>query len=256
MLEFAAAAPDGRGELVLREHRAALELVRLSLRDRGSPYADVLDAVCLTLGEPSAADRARRRSARRHRPAAGARRARAVRAARGDADTGGAAMSAGEILLWIILPVRRDHGVRRRALVALPARPVRVDEPLDPAARPPSARLGQPGLFHYGALAAVGGHVIGLCIPASFTEALGISENIYRWFAAIAGGRRGAPSRWSGFVGLRLPAGDQRPGAPQHHAHGRRHLLPAHCPDRHGLLDDLRPQPRDRPALQLPRLDR
>ena len=59
MLEFAATAPDGRGELVLREHRAALELVRLSLRDRGSPYADVLNAVCLTLGEPSAADRAR-----------------------------------------------------------------------------------------------------------------------------------------------------------------------------------------------------
>ena len=59
MLEFAASAPDGRGELVLREHRAALELVRLSLRDRGSPYADVLNAVCLTLGEPSAADRAR-----------------------------------------------------------------------------------------------------------------------------------------------------------------------------------------------------
>ncbi len=59
MLEFAAEAPDGRGELVLREHRAALELVRLSLRDRESPYADVVGAVSRTLGEPSAADRAR-----------------------------------------------------------------------------------------------------------------------------------------------------------------------------------------------------
>jgi nitrate reductase molybdenum cofactor assembly chaperone NarJ/NarW len=59
MLEFAAAAPSNRGELVLREHRAALELVHQSLRDRTSRYADVLDAVCLTLGEPSAADRAR-----------------------------------------------------------------------------------------------------------------------------------------------------------------------------------------------------
>lgn len=59
MLEFAAAAPDGRGELVLREHHAALELVRAALHDRGTPYARVLDAVCLTLGEPSAADRAR-----------------------------------------------------------------------------------------------------------------------------------------------------------------------------------------------------
>jgi nitrate reductase molybdenum cofactor assembly chaperone NarJ/NarW len=59
MLEFAAAAPAGRGTIVLREHRAALELVRLSLRERETPYAEVLDAVCLTLGHPSAADRAR-----------------------------------------------------------------------------------------------------------------------------------------------------------------------------------------------------
>jgi nitrate reductase delta subunit len=59
MLEFASLAPAGRGELVLREHRAALELLRLAVRERDSPYAEVLDAVCLTLGEPSAADRAR-----------------------------------------------------------------------------------------------------------------------------------------------------------------------------------------------------
>jgi nitrate reductase molybdenum cofactor assembly chaperone NarJ/NarW len=56
MLEFAAAAPAGRGELVLREHRAALELVRIGLHERDDPYARVLDAVCLTLGEASAAD--------------------------------------------------------------------------------------------------------------------------------------------------------------------------------------------------------
>lgn len=59
MLEFAAAAPDRRGEIVLREHRAALELLREALRERGSPYASVLDAVCQALGEVSAADRAR-----------------------------------------------------------------------------------------------------------------------------------------------------------------------------------------------------
>lgn len=59
MLEFASAAPRGRGEIVLREHQAALELVRASLHDRRTPYAHVLDAVCLTLGAPSAADRAR-----------------------------------------------------------------------------------------------------------------------------------------------------------------------------------------------------
>jgi nitrate reductase molybdenum cofactor assembly chaperone NarJ/NarW len=59
MLEFAAAAPSGRGSIVLREHRAALELVRASLRERQTPYADVLEAVCVTVGEISAADRAR-----------------------------------------------------------------------------------------------------------------------------------------------------------------------------------------------------
>jgi nitrate reductase delta subunit len=58
MLEFAAAAPDGRGEIVLREHRAGLELVRLSLRDLGSPYAELLEAVCHTVGALSPAERA------------------------------------------------------------------------------------------------------------------------------------------------------------------------------------------------------
>jgi nitrate reductase delta subunit len=57
MLEFAAAARPEQGELVLREHRAAIELLRLALREQSSPYADVLEAVCLTLGELSAADR-------------------------------------------------------------------------------------------------------------------------------------------------------------------------------------------------------
>ncbi len=68
MLEFAAAAPPGYGEVVLREHQAALELVRLSLRDHESPYANLLDAVCLMLGAPSAADRARVHKLAAHGP--------------------------------------------------------------------------------------------------------------------------------------------------------------------------------------------
>jgi nitrate reductase delta subunit len=59
MLEFAAAAPARQGEIVLREHRAALELLRSSLHDRGTPYQHVLDAVCLTVGDASPADRTR-----------------------------------------------------------------------------------------------------------------------------------------------------------------------------------------------------
>jgi len=57
MLEFAAVAPPGRGELVLREHRAALELVRLSLSEQHSPYAHVLDATCEQVGGLSAGER-------------------------------------------------------------------------------------------------------------------------------------------------------------------------------------------------------
>jgi nitrate reductase delta subunit len=59
MLEFAATAPGRSGEIVLREHRAGLELLRAALHRRSSPYAEVLDGICATLGEPSAADRAR-----------------------------------------------------------------------------------------------------------------------------------------------------------------------------------------------------
>jgi nitrate reductase molybdenum cofactor assembly chaperone NarJ/NarW len=57
MLEFAGAAAPGQGELVLREHRAPLELIRLSLHDRRSPYALVLDAVCERVGGMSAGER-------------------------------------------------------------------------------------------------------------------------------------------------------------------------------------------------------
>jgi len=46
MLEFAALAPHGVGEQLLAEHRAGLELLRLALRERASPYLDLLDAVC------------------------------------------------------------------------------------------------------------------------------------------------------------------------------------------------------------------
>lgn len=46
--------------------------------------------------------------------------------------------------------------------------------------------IGAP-LFHYGALAAIAGHVIGILIPESFTESLGISETTYKDFSTSAG---------------------------------------------------------------------
>ncbi|GGZ80641.1 nitrate reductase molybdenum cofactor assembly chaperone [Streptomyces bluensis] len=56
-LEFAARCPEP-GRRALQDHRAALELLRLALREHRSPYADVLEAVCRTLPGASPADRA------------------------------------------------------------------------------------------------------------------------------------------------------------------------------------------------------
>jgi nitrate reductase gamma subunit len=56
-------------------------------------------------------------------------------------------------------------------------------------------------VFHYGALAAVAGHIIGLCIPPSVTSAVGINEQAYRWIAGIAGGIAGLATL-VGFLGL------------------------------------------------------
>ncbi|MFE0463421.1 nitrate reductase molybdenum cofactor assembly chaperone [Kitasatospora sp. NPDC058965] len=55
VLEFCAATGD---DALLREHRPALELLRLALTEAGTPYAHVLAAVCATLPGPSPADRA------------------------------------------------------------------------------------------------------------------------------------------------------------------------------------------------------
>ncbi len=42
-------------------------------------------------------------------------------------------------------------------------------------------------LFHFGILGVLGGHVVGLLIPASVTGAIGISEGLYHSIAAVAG---------------------------------------------------------------------
>jgi nitrate reductase delta subunit len=68
MLEFAATAPDGRGLAVLAEHRAALEVLRLALTDDGTPYAGLLDAVLLVLGEPTPMERVRAATIAAHGP--------------------------------------------------------------------------------------------------------------------------------------------------------------------------------------------
>jgi nitrate reductase delta subunit len=58
MLAFAALAPPGHGEALLAEHRPAIELLRLSLHDLGSPYAPVHDAVAAGLPALTVTERA------------------------------------------------------------------------------------------------------------------------------------------------------------------------------------------------------
>jgi nitrate reductase delta subunit len=58
VLEYAATGDLVDGLALLQEHRAGVELLRLALRDAGSPYADVVSAVCALLPGPSPADRA------------------------------------------------------------------------------------------------------------------------------------------------------------------------------------------------------
>jgi nitrate reductase molybdenum cofactor assembly chaperone NarJ/NarW len=57
MLAFAALAPAGHGEALLAEQRPAIELLRLSLHDLGSPYAHVLDAIAAGLPALSVTER-------------------------------------------------------------------------------------------------------------------------------------------------------------------------------------------------------
>ena len=47
-------------------------------------------------------------------------------------------------------------------------------------------RLGSP-LFHFGILGVVAGHIIGLLIPRSWTEAVGIGDELYHYVAVIGG---------------------------------------------------------------------
>jgi nitrate reductase gamma subunit len=109
-------------------------------------------------------------------------------------------MSTGDVLLWIIFPYAAaavfvvGHWWRyRRDQFAWTSRSTQLlDRRVLGWASP---------LFHYGALAAIGGHVIGLCIPESATNAIGIPESFYRWFAGVAGGLA-AIAVVVGFAGL------------------------------------------------------
>jgi nitrate reductase delta subunit len=57
VLEYAAIVDPVDGTALLQEYRGSVELLRLALEERGTPYSGVLKAVCSTLPGPSPADR-------------------------------------------------------------------------------------------------------------------------------------------------------------------------------------------------------
>jgi len=68
VLDFAAVAPAG--EELLRRHRADLELLRRALREVGTPYARLVDAVCAQLPRLGRRDLLRVRAAEQQGPPA------------------------------------------------------------------------------------------------------------------------------------------------------------------------------------------
>ena len=117
-------------------------------------------------------------------------------------------MNAGDVLLWIIIPY-----VAIAVFVVGHVWRYRTDQ-FDWTSRSTQLLdrriLGWASpMFHYGALAAVAGHFIGLAIPPSVTETIGINESAYRWIAAIAWRDRGrGDADW--LYRPRLPPGHQR----------------------------------------------
>jgi nitrate reductase delta subunit len=57
VLEYAAIVDPADGTALLQEYRSSVELLRLALTERGTPYAGVVTAVCSTLPGASPADR-------------------------------------------------------------------------------------------------------------------------------------------------------------------------------------------------------
>jgi nitrate reductase delta subunit len=58
VLEFAACADAESGLALLQEYRASIELLRIALQEKQSPYAAAAVAVCATLPGESPVDRA------------------------------------------------------------------------------------------------------------------------------------------------------------------------------------------------------
>ena len=199
VLEFAATVDRDLGRDLMLDHRAGLELLRLSLRDMGSPVGE--PGRC---GHRHPASAARRRARRRTPPGrrgpaggrggAGALRRPAVQSRSGQRHD----LAAHAVVprsarmnefLFVVVPYvclttfvvghlwryRYDKfGWTTRSSQLYENRLLRIGSPL----------------FHFGMLGVIGGHIVGLLVPQSWTDAVGISEHTYH-VVAVAGGLAG-----------------------------------------------------------------
>jgi len=107
-------------------------------------------------------------------------------------------MSAGDVFLWIVLPylcltifvVGHIWRYRRDQLTWTAHSTQLLEQRL--------LRVGSL-LFHFGVLAVIGGHILGILIPAGVTSAIGIDEEAYHVIALVAGGLAGL-AMTSGFA--------------------------------------------------------
>ena len=156
VLEFAATVDHDLGRDLMLDHRAGLELLRLSLRDLGSPWASLVDAVTATLPPLRGDERdAVRRLAAEGPPeeevglapfAAPQFSPGAPPAPRPCCPCRRSQEPAHERVPVRRRPLRLPDDVRRRAPVALPLRQVRVDHQVLPALREPAAADRQPAV--------------------------------------------------------------------------------------------------------------
>ena len=183
MLEFAAFAPSGYGERVLKNIGSGSSFYGWRVRrpaaspGRGRP--------CLLNAPPAGLAGVRRDpTAGRRGPARRAGRTRAVRPT--EVMPTEVRVNALHLLLRVALPYiaitvfiaghiwryRTDqYGWTIRSTQLLESRKLKWGSIL----------------FRYGALAAIGGHVLGILVPASWTSALGVTEHSYHLLSAAAG---------------------------------------------------------------------
>ena len=182
MLAFAALAPPGYGEHVLQEHRIGVELLLLGLRAAGArmptcsrPFSALPRLGLSQSGGPTQLAEGPPDEQVGLEPFAPPEvmpvEVRRVR--RSPAPMGRAS-------------VRRDRHLPRRPRVALPHRPVRLDDPLDADPREPVAEVGQPALPPR---SAGGDRRPRARHPrsGSWTSAVGVSEHSYHLLSAAAG---------------------------------------------------------------------